>query len=73
MVLKVNSKDLSEIEMITLNLIKEAGEIQIRNLPDKRMIGAVSNLKNKGFIEIFKKYTSIYKRKKKKFVRAKKP
>jgi hypothetical protein len=71
MVLKVSLKDLSEIEKITFHFIKEAGEIQTRNLPDKRMVGAVSNLKNKGLIEIFKKYTSSYRRKKKKFVRVK--
>jgi hypothetical protein len=71
MVLKVKSKVLSEIEKTTLDFIKEVGEIQIRNLPNKRMVGAISNLKNKGLIEIFKKYTSSYKRKKKKFVRAK--
>lgn len=62
---------LSLIEKKTYNFIKDAGEIQTRNISDKRMIGAVANLKNKELVEIYMSYTSVYKRKKKKFVRIK--
>jgi hypothetical protein len=67
----LNLKDLTEIERKTYEFIKEAGEIQPKNMPDSRMVGAITNLKNKGLVEIFKKYTSIFRRKKKKFVKAK--
>jgi hypothetical protein len=63
-------RDLTEIERKTYEFIKEVGEIQPKNLPD-RMMGAVSNLKNKGLVEVYKKYTSLFRRKKKKFVKAK--
>ena len=64
-------ENLSTIERETYDIIKDSGEIQTRNLPSKRMIGAVASLKDKGLVEIHKRYTSIYRRKKKKFVRAK--
>ncbi len=64
-------EDLSELERKTYEIIKEAGEIQPKNLPD-RMVGAVPNLKNKGLVEIYKKHTSLFRRKKKKFVKVKK-
>ena len=67
----MNLKDLTKIERKTYEFIKEAGEIQPKNMPDGRMVGAVANLKNKGLVEIYKKYTSIFRRKKKKFVKAK--
>ncbi|MDH5437340.1 MAG: hypothetical protein OEX76_00385 [Candidatus Bathyarchaeota archaeon] len=63
--------DLTELEKKTYEFIKAAGEIQPKNMPDNRMMGAIANLENKGLVEIYK-YTSIYRRKKKKFVRAKK-
>jgi hypothetical protein len=66
-----NTRDLTEIERKTYEFIKEAGEIQTTNMPDSRMVGAISNLKNRGLVEIYKKYTSIYRRRKKKFVKAK--
>ncbi len=62
---------LSIIEKKTYDFIKEAGKIQTSNLPDKRMIGAISSLKNKGLVEIYKSYSSMYRRKKKKFVKTK--
>jgi len=68
---RLNLKDLTEIERKTYEFIKEAGEIQTKNMPDSRMVGAIANLKNKGLVEIYKKYTSIYRRRKKKFVKAK--
>jgi len=64
-------ENLSTIERETYDIIKGSGEIQTRNLPDKRMIGAVASLKDKKLVEIYKRYTSIYRRRKKKFVRAK--
>jgi hypothetical protein len=61
-------ENLSEIEKKTFNYLKEKGSILIKNLNDKRMIGAISTLKNKGLVEIQKKYSSKFQRKKKKFV-----
>jgi hypothetical protein len=65
----LNLENLSKIEKKTYDFIREAGDIQTRNLPDKRMVGAVASLKNKGVVEIYKRYTSTYRRKKKKFVK----
>jgi hypothetical protein len=62
--------ELGELEKKTYDFIKEAGEIQTNNLP-KRMWGAIPNLKNKGLVEVFKKYTSYFKSRKKKFVKIK--
>ena len=62
-------RELTEIEQKTYDFIKEVGEIQATNLPDKRMWGTIPNLKNMGLVEVYKKYTSIFRRKKKKFVK----
>lgn len=62
-------RELSGIERKTYEFIKEVGEIQTKSLPDKRMVGAIATLKNKGLVEVYKRYTSTYRRKKKKFVR----
>ena len=59
------------MEQKTYDLIKEMGEIQTTNLPDKRMWGTIPSLKNRGLVEVFKKYTSFFRSKKKKFVRIK--
>jgi len=64
-------RELTEIEQETYNYIKAVGEIQTSNLPNKRMCGAIPNLKNMGLVEVFRKYTSFFKTKKKKFVRIK--
>lgn len=64
-------EDLTEFERKTYEVIKEAGEIQPKNLPDPRMMGAVANLRAKGLVEVFKKYTSRSRSRKKKFVRIK--
>ena len=64
-------RELTEIERKTYDFIKEVGEIQTTNLPDKRMWGAIPNLKNMGLVEVFKKYTSYFRSRKKKFVRIK--
>ena len=66
-------KDLTEIEKKTYEFIKKVGEIQPKNMPDRRMVGAVINLKNKGLVEIYKRHTGRYCRKKKKFVKVKEP
>jgi len=62
-------EDLSEIERKTYEIIKEMGEMQPKNLPEPRMIGAVSNLRAKGLVVIFKRYTSWAHKRKKKFVK----
>jgi hypothetical protein len=61
-------KELSVTEKKTYDFIKRTGEIQTTNLP-KRMWGAIPNLKNMGLVEVFKKYTSYFKSRKKKFVK----
>jgi len=68
----VVQEDLSAIESKTYEIIKKAGEIQLTNLPDPRMMGAVSNLKAKGMVTIFRKYTSRFHKRKKKFAKVKK-
>ena len=68
---RLDLRDLTEMERKTYEFIKKAGEVQTGNMPNSRMMGALANLKNKGLVEIYKKYTSIYRRKKKKFVRIK--
>ncbi len=62
---------LTRIEKKTFEFIKEAGRVQPKNMPSKEMIGAISTLKTKGLVEIYKDYTSRYERKKKKFVKVK--
>ena len=66
----MNIEELSVIEKKTYKLIKDAGEVQTTNLP-KRMWGAIPNLKNRGLVEVFKKYTSYFRSRKKKFVKIK--
>ena len=56
---KVGLEDLTELERRTYELIRKAAEIQPKNLPASRMMGAVSNLKSKGLVEVFKKHTSM--------------
>ena len=68
---KPNMRGLSRIERKTYNFIKGKGEIQTINIPNKRMRGAVARLKNMGLIRVFKKYTSYYRKRKKKFVKIK--
>ncbi len=65
----MNLENLSRIERETYDFIKNAGEIQTRNLPNRRIYGAIPSLKNKGLVEVYKKYTSNFRRKKKKFVK----
>lgn len=62
-------KELSGIRKETYDYLKAVGEIQTTNLPDKRMWGAIPNLVELGLVEVFKKYTSYFRNRKKKFVR----
>lgn len=64
-------QELTKIEKKTYDFIKKVGEIQTNNITDKRMLGAISKLKNLGLVEVFKKQTSPYKKNRKKFVRIK--
>ena len=66
-----NLTELSKIEKRTYEFIRQIGEVQPNNLPDKRMTGAIANLKNKGLVEVHKRYTSRFRRKKKKFAKIK--
>jgi len=50
--------------------IKRSGEVMTSNLPS-RMMGALPQLVKKGLVEIYKKPTTLWSAKKKKFVRAK--
>ena len=67
----MNLENLTRVEKETLDFLEEVGEIQTRNIRDKRMVGAIATLKNKGLVEIYRRYTSRFRRKKKKFVRVK--
>lgn len=62
-------EDLTEVERKTYEFIQKVGAIQPKNLPDRRMVGAVANLKAKGFVVVFKKYMGGFRRKKRKFVK----
>ena len=65
---KLSVQNLGVTEKKTYSFIKNVGEIQTTNLP-KSMWGAIPSLKNKGLVEIFKKYTSYFRSRKKKFVK----
>lgn len=62
------SHKLTGFEKEVYDFIKGRGEILTSNMPI-RMSGAIPNLKNKGVIEVFKKRTSRWASKKRKFVR----
>ena len=64
------SKNLTDFENKVYNFVKERGEILTSNMPP-RMSGAIPNLKNKGVVEVYKKTTSRWASKKRKFIRAK--
>ena len=59
---------LTEFEKEVYSFIKERGEVLICNAPS-RMMGAVPNLKNSGLVEVYKKLTTPWASKKRKFVR----
>jgi hypothetical protein len=64
------SKNLTEFENKVYDFIKERGELLTSNIPP-RMSGAIPNLKNKGLIEVYKKTTSRWTSKRRKFIRIK--
>ena len=61
---------LTEFEKEVYDFIKGHGVILTSNMPPG-MSGVIPNLKNKGVIEVFKKRTSRWASKKRKFVRIK--
>ena len=61
---------LTPSERSLYEFIKKSGEVMTTNLPPK-MMGALPRLVKKGLVEIYKKPTTIWSNKKKKFVRAK--
>ena len=61
---------LTEFEKEVYDFIKGHAEILTSNIPT-RMSGAIPSLKNKGVIEVFKKGTSRWTSKKRKFARIK--
>lgn len=62
------SDELTKFEKEICDFIEGRGEILTSNMPI-RMSGAIPSLKNKGVIEVFKKSTSRWASKKRKFVR----
>jgi len=61
---------LTPLEMRLYELIKKSGEVMTSNLPPK-MMGALPHLVKKGLVEIYKRPTTPWSNKKKKFVRVK--
>ncbi len=64
------SKKLTDFERKAYSFIKKRGEMLTTSIPPK-MMGAVPTLKNKGLVEVFKKSTSEWSSKKRKFVKIK--
>lgn len=64
------SEGLTEFEKEVYSFIKERGEVLTSNMPPK-MMGAVPHLKNRGLVEVYKKLTTHWGSKKRKFVRVK--
>jgi hypothetical protein len=62
------SDKLTKFEKKIYDFIKEHGEILTSSMPT-RMSGAIPNLENKGVIEVFRKNTSRWASRKRKFVR----
>jgi hypothetical protein len=64
------SEDLTPFEREVYELIKKSGELLTTDVP-ARMRGAVPRLINKGLVEAFKRRTSPWTSKKRKFLRSK--
>jgi hypothetical protein len=62
--------ELSDFEREVYEFIKERVEVQTNNMPS-RMMGALPKLRNKGLVKLFKRNTSLWSSKKKKFVAVK--
>ena len=63
-------KKLTDFEEKVYIFIKKHGELLTTKIP-VRMMGAIPSLKNKGFVKIFKRRTSLWGQKKRKFVKIK--
>jgi hypothetical protein len=61
---------LTAFEREVYSFIKKRGELLTTNMP-VRMRVAVPNLRNKGLVEVFKRRTSPWGSKKRKFVKVK--
>lgn len=61
---------LTPFERKVYQFIMNSGEILTSNVPP-RMRGAVPNLVDKGLVEVYRKRTSLWSSKKRKFLRAK--
>lgn len=61
------SENLTEFEKEVYDFVKERGEMLTTSMPS-RMSGAIPNLENKGVIEVYKKTTSRWSAKKRKFI-----
>jgi len=67
----VLEESLTPTERNLYEFIKKSGEVMTSNLPSK-MMGALPQLIRKGIVEVYKKQTTPWSTKKKKFVRIKK-
>ena len=67
----VLEESLTPTEKNLYEFIKKSGEVMTSNLPSK-MMGALPQLIRKGIVEVYKKQTTPWSTKKKKFVRIKK-
>lgn len=63
------SMELTDFEREVYEFIRKHGALLTTNIPAK-MRGAIPNLKNKGLVEVFKRRTSLWSSKKRKFVKA---
>jgi hypothetical protein len=63
-------KNLTDFEKEVYKFVSKHGEMLTTSIP-KRMSGVIPNLKNKGVIEVYKKTTSRWTSRKRKFVRIK--
>lgn len=63
-------RDLTSVESEVYELIKRSGEMMTTDVPSK-MRGAISSLVSKGLVEVYKKRTSPWADKKRKFVKIK--
>ena len=61
---------LTPSERRLYEFIRNRGEVMTSNLPPK-MMGALPQLAKKGFVEIYRKPSTLWSAKKRKFVRAK--
>ncbi len=59
---------LTDLEKDVYNFIKGRGELLTSNIPDK-MSGVIPDLEKKRLVEVFKKKTSRWSSRKRKFVR----